>query len=328
MPEEQGSVARTDGETLSRIREGMDNAKIEALNERFGMPGLAQIVAGNGGLPKIHITSPSAAAEIYVYGAHLTSWIPAGHDEVIFVSGKSHWADGNAIRGGIPVCFPWFRAKADDPSAPSHGFVRTKEWNVDSVSTGPDDSVRIGFSTESDESTRRWWPFDFRLDYRITVGLNLRLELEMRNKGQSALRFEEALHSYFVVGDVERVSVNGLDGVAYLDNRDGNREKRQSGDLRIAGATDNAYANATGPLEIEDPVLNRTLRTTKWNSAATIVWNPWREGAAALADLGDEEWRRMLCVEGGNILNAGVKLQPGAIHTMAIELNVGRDAGR
>ena len=146
-------------------------------------PELRKSCRGNGGLPKIQIETASATAEIYLHGAQVTAWKPADADEVLFLSEKSQWAEGKAIRGGIPVCFPWFRAKADDPQAPAHGFVRTKEWEVESITAEQDDSVCVRFSTGSDDTTRRWWPFDFRLEYRITVARDLKLELTMKNTG-------------------------------------------------------------------------------------------------------------------------------------------------
>lgn len=298
-----------------------NDAKIAALNERVSIPGVAQIVSGNGGLPKIQIETASATAEIYLHGAQVTAWKPADANEVLFLSEKSQWAEGKAIRGGIPVCFPWFRAKADDPQAPAHGFVRTKEWKIESIAVQKDDSVSVDFSTGSDDATRRWWPFDFRLEYRITIARDLKLELTMKNTGQSALRFEEALHTYFKVGDIEHVSVTGLDGTTYLDNRDGNRGKMQSGDLRFSSQTDNAYVNASGPVEIADTVLGRRLKTKKWSSNSTIVWNPWRDGAASMMDLRQDEWCGMLCVEGGNILDSAVMLQPQQTHTMTIGIS-------
>jgi glucose-6-phosphate 1-epimerase len=298
------------------------DTKIEALNDQFSIPGVAGVLRGNGDLPKILIETRSATAEIYLYGAQVTSWKPSGADEVLFVSEKSHWETGRAIRGGIPVCFPWFRGKVDDPHAPSHGFVRTKEWQVESISTKPGDSVCVCLSTASDESTRRWWPFDFRIEYRITVGMTLRLDLEMTNCGPTALRFEEALHTYFKVSDAERVRVRGLDGVAYLDNCDGNREKTQAGDLILSGQTDNAFKDAIGPVEIIDPLLGRILKTEKQGSASTIIWNPWSDGASSMSDLGDHEWRGMLCVEGGNILKSGVDLRSGQSHGMSITILV------
>lgn len=105
-------------------------SKIAELNRRFGIPGLAEVVAGNGGLPKVSITSPAAAGEMYLHGAHVTSWKPGGAGEVLFLSSHSRWQDGKAIRGGIPICFPWFRAKSDDPHAPAHGFVRTNRGSL------------------------------------------------------------------------------------------------------------------------------------------------------------------------------------------------------
>jgi glucose-6-phosphate 1-epimerase len=299
-----------------------NNARILALNQGLALPGGVQIVEGNGGLPKIQIQTAFAEAEIYLHGAQLTAWKPAGAAEVLFVSEKSHWEDGRAIRGGIPVCFPWFRAKADDPQAPAHGFVRTKQWRLESLTGEPDGAILAYLSTGSDETTRRWWPCDFRLEYRISVGTRLKLELTMKNLGQSVLRFEEALHTYFRVADVERVHVIGLDGAAFLDNRDGNRRKIQTGELRLSAQTDDAFVGAAGPVEIVDEVHGRRLKTEKGNSNTTIVWNPWRDGASAMTDFGSDEWRRMLCVEGGNILDSAVTIGPDEAHTMTIEISV------
>ena len=295
---------------------------IEELNQRFAIPGVAQVVAGNGGLAKVSISAPAAAGEIYLHGAQVTSWRPAGAGEVIFLSQHSKWEDGRAIRGGIPVCFPWFRGKADDPKAPAHGFVRTRAWALESVSAPGDGSVVVVCSTVSDESTWRWWPHEFRLVHRVSVGKTLSMELTAVNTGSTSFHFEEALHTYFGVSDVERVSVRGLGGVVYLDNMDGNREKTQASDIRLSGPSDNAYIQTAASAEIVDPVSGRLLRTDKGNSATTIVWNPWRDGAAKLADLGDEEWRSMICVEAGNILGASVELGPGGEHTLRSTLSI------
>jgi glucose-6-phosphate 1-epimerase len=299
-----------------------DATRIAVMNERLAILGAAKIVSGNGGLPKIQIETARATAEIYLHGAQLTAWKPAGSSEVLFVSEKSHWEDGRAIRGGIPVCFPWFRAKAGDPLAPAHGFVRTKDWHLESITEIPGESVCAYLSTESDESTRRWWPSDFRLEYRISAGARLKLELTMKNLGHSAIRFEEALHTYFNVGDVERVEVSGLDGAAYLDNRDENRKRTQTGNLRLSAQTDSAFVGTSGPVEIVDEVLRRTLKTEKQNSKSTVVWNPWSDGAASMSDFGANEWHRMLCVEGGNILDSAVMLEPEEIHVLTVEISI------
>lgn len=292
------------------------------LNLRLGIPGVARVEDGNGGLPRVSVTTALCSAEIYLYGAQVTSWRPVGSEEVIFLSEKSHWEQGRAIRGGIPVCFPWFRDKADDAKAPKHGFVRTREWRLEGIAAHGDGSVAIVCATDSDESTRQWWPHAFRLVNRITVGKTLRLDLTVTNTSNAPFQFEEALHTYFHVGAVEGVRVRGLDGALYLDNTDGNRHKTQLGDLVISGPTDNAYIGTEDDVEILDPVLERGLRTEKQNSKTTVAWNPWAQGAASLSDLGGEEWHRMMCVEASNILSEAVSLAPGEEHTMSATIKL------
>jgi len=294
---------------------------VEELERRFGIPGVARICEGNGGLPRIQITGAHAQGEIYLHGAQVTSWKPAGNDEVLFLSTKSRWQEGQAIRGGIPICFPWFRAKADDPKAPAHGFARTKGWQLESIVQGGPE-VLVSMSVESDAQTRRWWPGEFRLSYRVAFGPELILELVCSNTGKTDLRFEEALHTYYRVADVANVGLRGLDAAHYLDNTDSNTEKVQHGDVTIAAATDNAFAGTRDDVDMIDPQLHRRIRLKKSNSLTTVVWNPWREGAARLADLGDGEWTRFLCVEASNILTASVSLAPGEEHKMTATVSV------
>jgi glucose-6-phosphate 1-epimerase len=294
---------------------------IDELNHRFGIPGIAQLLAGTGNLPRVRITTPAASAEIYLHGAQITSWRPSDSEEVIFLSDHSRWEDGLAIRGGVPICFPWFRAKADNPQAPAHGFVRTKEWRLDAL-IAKEDAVVMTLSTESDDSTRRWWPHEFRITHRIRIGKVLLMELIVTNTGSMPFRFEEALHTYFRVSDAQTVRVYGLDQVTYLDNTDANRAKLQSGDVAFTGATDNAYIDTHATAELIDLGLHRALRTEKGNSATTVVWNPWQQGAASLSDLGDDEWQHMACVEASNILTAAISLAPGQEHALSATLSV------
>jgi len=296
-------------------------ASIDELNQRFAIAGVAQVTAGNGGLPRLNISTPIASAEIYLHGAQVTSWRPAGAEEVILLSQHSQFEVGRAIRGGIPVCFPWFRNKLDDPKAPSHGVVRTKAWQLDSVAH-QGDVVTVSLSTESDEGTRAWWPHDFHLVHRATFGAELTQELVMTNTSAAPVRFEEALHTYYRVGAAEAVRIRGLDGVTYLDNTDANREKRQEGDIVFTAQTDRAYMDTTHAVEIHDPTLRRRIRLVKENSRTTVVWSPWSTGAQSLADLGDEEWRTMACVEASNMRAYGVDLGPGEQHTMKTVIRV------
>ncbi len=297
-------------------------ANIEALQDRFGIPGAAEIRAGRGGLAMVRVTAEGSIADVYLHGAQVTSWQPAGGEEVIFLSEQSLFEDGKAIRGGIPICFPWFRAKEDDPKAPSHGVVRTRAWELSAVERA-EGKVQLVFALESDDATRRWWPQDFRIEHRILIGTELALELTVTNRGDSPMRFAEALHTYYRVADAEQVLVRGLDGVTYLDNMDGNREKVQAGVVRFSGPTDSAYMATAGAVELIDPPLGRSILLEKSSSASTVVWNPWAENAKKLTDLGDEEWKQMACVEASNILREQVELAPGAIHSMSATISLG-----
>lgn len=293
----------------------MNHADIADLDRRFGIPGVARIVPGNGGLAKLVVTAPAASGEVYLHGAHVTSWRPAGAEEVLFVSSQSHWEPDRAIRGGVPVCFPWFAAKSDDPHAPAHGLVRTKPWQLDSIGQSGD-AVTIAMSIASSVAMKPWYPGDFELSLRATFGCELRLELAAANTGSTPLRFEEALHTYFRVGNISDVEVLGLSGTRYLDKTDSNRQKTQDGAVKIVSETDRVYLGTTGTVELADTRLGRRIRVAKENSRTTVVWNPWIAKSRAMSDFGDEEWPGMICIETANAGDFAVELQPGERHVM------------
>lgn len=292
----------------------MGAADIADLERRLGLAGVARVSAGNGGLARVQISTPAATGEIYLHGAHVTSWKPAGKEEVFFVSANSLW-DGHAIRGGVPICCPWFGDKADDPHAPAHGFVRTKEWKLEKI-TAEGDAVSVEMSTESGTDTKHWYSADFRLVYRVTYGSELTLELIMLNTGRESLHFEEALHAYHNVGDVAQAFIGGLDGIHYLDKTDSFREKTQEGDIHITRETDRVYLNTGHPLTLTDTVLQRRIIVTKENSLTTVVWNPWSEKAPTMSDMEKDQWKRMLCIETSNVGEFAVQLAAGQQHTM------------
>jgi glucose-6-phosphate 1-epimerase len=275
----------------------------------------ASVVKGNGGLQVVRIECPQAAGEMYLHGAHVTSWKPAGREEVLFLSSRSLWEDGRAIRGGIPICFPWFGNKADDPKAPAHGFVRTKSWQLESIAQ-VENGIRVSMFTESDEGSRRWWPGDFHLAYRVTFGEELVLELVMTNTGKTAQRFEEALHAYHKVGNVLKARVAGLDRVEYIDKTDSNRKKIQNGEIAVVSETDRVYLNTSGAIEVEDAQMRRRTRVSKENSLTTVVWNPWVQKAQSMPDFGDNEWMNMICIETSNVADFAVDLAPGQGYSM------------
>ena len=286
------------------------------LDRQFAIPGIATVSAGRGGLPRVVISSPHADAEMYLHGGHVTSWTATGSRDALYCSLNTIWQDGRAIRGGVPVCFPWFGDKADNPSAPAHGFVRTKAWGLQCVEHVGDD-VAVSMFTESTEDTRKWWRFDFRLVCRATFGEQFKLELIVTNTDSEPFSFEEALHAYFAVGDVEAATVRGLDGTRYIDKVDRFAEKIQSGDIRISSETDRIYINTQHDLELIDHAAARRLMIRKENSATTVVWNPWADKSAAMTDLGPGQWKNFLCVETANIGASSVHVGPGESHTMA-----------
>jgi glucose-6-phosphate 1-epimerase len=293
----------------------------QELDSRFGIPSRAQVVASASGTPKIRITTQQCTGEMYLYGAQVTSWKPANTPEVIFLSSKAVFTAGKAIRGGIPICFPWFRAKTDDHQAPAHGLVRTKIWTLESIDQNSG-AITVAMSTLSDADTKKWWPHDFRALLRVTFSAELKLEFTVTNTGATAFRFEEALHTYHTVGDIHKTRIHGLDGVSYLDNTNSNRENKQSGDVVISAPTDSAYVNSQTAFDLLDPALNRRIHVAKKNSHTTVIWNPWIEAAHAMADFGDDEWQQMLCAEAANIMANAVDLPAAKSHTLTVTMSV------
>lgn len=294
-------------------------AVIAELDRRFGIPGSAHVVAGNGGLPKVHVESAGIKGDMYLHGAQVTSWRPPGAAEVLFVSSRSHWQEGRAIRGGVPVCFPWFAARVRYPQAPMHGLVRTKAWQLESI-VHEGAAIAVSMSTTSDADTRRWRRADFGLVQRVTFGAALCLELAVTNTGSAPLRFEEALHTYLRVGDIEQTPVHGFDGVVFFDKID-RRRKVHAGSIVVASETDRIHL-AAPVAEVEDRVLRRRIRITSEQSATTVVWNPWVHKARALPDFGDDEWRHMICIETSNVADCAIELAPGATHRMSTRIEL------
>jgi glucose-6-phosphate 1-epimerase len=297
-------------------------APLADLNKQFEIPGVARIVQGHGGLPAVRVASPEARGEVYLHGAHVSAWHPVGAEEVLFVSAKTEWEEGVAIRGGVPVCFPWFAVREGGPAdSPPHGVVRTKSWRLEAI-THADSNVTVALSTTSDDVTRKYVFDDFHLLFCVTFGEQLRLELTVTNRGSLAFKYEEALHAYFRVGNLEAAHLRGLNGVTYIDKTDGHREKPQHGDVRITAETDRVYRNTSSAVEVDDPVLKRRILVSKEDSRDTVLWNPWSEKSKTMKDLAPEDWRHFLCVETCNVGTNSVRLEPGHSHRMTSLVSV------
>lgn len=275
-------------------------------------------------LPRLEVATRLATAEVYFHGAHVARWQPThAPAPVLFMSRRSVFEPGRPIRGGVPVCFPWFGPHAIAKNAVAHGFARTSEWALNDAVEASDGAVTLTLSLEGGAGSFAQWPHAFAIRHRVAIGSRLRMTLEVENRGRESFRFEEALHSYFAVRDVEQVSVDGLRNTAYLDKVEGFARKLQGNEpIRFAGEIDRVYQDTTTQCVILDPGLNRRIVVDKSGSNTTVVWNPGIERASALPDLGEHEWRRMVCVETANTGDVAVHLEPGTTHAMTAEIAV------
>ena len=287
------------------------------------LPEGVKIGTGQGGLARLEIATPSAPAEIYLHGAHVTRWQPS-HAEapVLWLSEHGVWQDGKPIRGGVPICFPWFGPHRSNPTAPAHGFARLMDWTLVGAVERADESVLLTLALEGAEISALW-PFRFRATYEVAVGATLSMSLEVENRDEQAFTFEEALHTYFAVSDIAEVTIAGLERTPYLDKVGGLTERTQNDmPIQFTGETDRVYLETMATCSIDDPGLTRRIVVSKDNSRSTVVWNPWIAKAQAMADFGDEEWRGMVCVETANVGVAAIRLAPGERHRMTVTLSV------
>ncbi|MEO7912125.1 MAG: D-hexose-6-phosphate mutarotase [Roseiflexaceae bacterium] len=288
----------------------------DVLNEQFAIAQHITFAATAGGLPVAEIHNSHAAASVAVQGGHVITFQPHGQQPVLWVSSLSAFEPGKTIRGGIPVCWPWFGAHPADPSKPFHGFVRAAMWQVRGTSVGPADATEIRLGLTESEATLALWPYAFDLEIVVTVGAQLRVELITRNPGEQPFVCGGALHSYYTVGDARRIAIHGLDGCDYLDKVEGFKRKTQHGPVTIEGETDRVYLDTDASCVIDDSALDRRIRVAKAGSRTTVVWNPWAEKAHQLADFGDEEYLSMVCVETANADTDIATVAPGGEHRL------------
>ncbi|MEZ0265374.1 MAG: D-hexose-6-phosphate mutarotase [Phycisphaerae bacterium] len=290
------------------------------LAEKFALPDHVSFEPGSGGLTRAVLKTARAEVHVYTYGAHVTHFALAGQAPVLFMSAASAFSPGKPIRGGVPICFPWFGPRAKDPLAatggasPMHGFARLTEWEVESTSA-LSNNVTITLVLRATEATRALWPHEFTARYTVTLaGDTLDLALSVVNGDDQPIEYEEALHTYFAVADVRQIRIEGLDGRTFIDKTDALARKPQAGDVTITAETDRVYLDTQRALTIHDPGHNRRIVNAKGSSDVTVVWNPWTAKAKAMADFGDDEWPAMVCVETCNVGDHKVKLPPGGVH--------------
>lgn len=266
------------------------------------------------GLKALRLRANGSEAVVYLHGAHVASFRTMEHGELLWVSEKAVYAPGKAIRGGVPICFPWFGAHPSQSSFPAHGFARTLEFRVEG-SALHGDNVVAELSLSSSEQTLALFPHAFKARLRVSVGRELGLSFDVENTGDAAFDYELALHTYLGVSDVRHVSVEGLAGARYDDKVSGERSVVQpDAPLSFSAETDRVY-DSSSRVTVRDEARKRRLLVDKMRSQTTVVWNPWLGKAKRMADFGDNEWPHMLCVEAANASPHGIHLPPQSRHT-------------
>ncbi len=298
---------------------------IAQLNAAHGIDGQLQFIDGPGGFPIIEINNGQAKAAISVYAGHILAFQPTDEPVgLLFLSEQTAYQSGKAIRGGIPICWPWFGADPDNQGRPNHGFVRNRRWQVFSTAMQSDGSTKVVLGMVDTDDTQAMWPHSFNLTIEITVSNTLKVELVTRNTGDQPFTITQALHSYFTVGDISQTKVIGLAGTSYLDKVAGYVPKTQTGDITIAAEVDRIYQNVSPSLTIDDRALSRQIQMTSIGSNTAIVWNPWAENSAKMADLKDDDYQRFICVETANAADEVVEVPAGGEYHLGMTVRVVR----
>ena len=300
--------------------------KIKDLNTNFSFTegdNSLQFNMGEGNIPVVEIKNEFASAVISLQGAHILSWKPVNQDDVIWLSTDAKFAMGKSVRGGIPICWPWFGPHESNSSFPAHGFARTVLWQVSDASVLPSGATQIIFkldTRELEENLQQMWPYATVAEYRVTIDKTLTMELITHNHSEKSITIGQALHTYFNIDDIGNTSVQGLDGKTYLDKTDNFNSKVQAGPVLISSEVDRVYLNTADDVTIDDG--KRKIVIKKENSESTVVWNPWIEVAAKMGDLGEDGYRKMLCVESANAADDVVTIKAGESYALLVKYSV------
>ena len=255
------------------------------------------------GLETLLIDTELARCEIALNGAQVLSFVPRSDGRDLLWCSSGRLAPGRPVRGGVPVCWPWFAKQDRPPEAIQHGFVRRMRWRVTTCAERTDGQVRVVMQLTAPEDG--WpdglgWPMACTPELEIVIGEALQLSLCTRNAGDAPVTLTQALHTYFRIGDVRRIGLDGLQGLRYLDKLHDFAEFGQDAPWTFDGACDRIYLRSGSRHRIDDPVLDRSIRIESKCSSSTVVWNPGADGIAALGDVPLADWYQYVCVEAAN----------------------------
>lgn len=288
---------------------------IETLNSRFSHAGYVTFKEGPEGFPIALITTPHATAAITPYGAHLLSYtFTSDKNDLLFLSEKAIFKEGTPIRGGVPICWPWFGPDPENLGRSDHGLARNRMWNVVSTYLLKDQECSISFELTDTPETYAIWPHRFRLILKVTVGKSLTMELTTQNRGDTPFEITQALHTYFTVGDITQTKIIGLEDFTYIDKTDESKEKREDTPITIASEIDRIYPTEGGDIIIHDPAMKRQIQIASYGSKSAIVWNPWIRVCEQKADLNSEDYHRMVCIETANAQSDRRMIAPSESH--------------
>ena len=295
---------------------------IQQLNSDYGIADKVQFVAGKGNFPMIEVKNEHAEAKISVYGGQVLSFKPANGQEIMFLSSKAYFKEGKAIKGGTPICFPWFGPDPEGKGRSSHGFARNSMWQVRETVSTQDGATKVTLGLTDTPETKKVWDYSFDFSVVVTVGKTLTIALVTHNKGTEDFKITQALHTYFNVGDINKVKVLGLADKKYIDKVDNGTEKTQQGNISFSEECDRIYLDVPSELAIEDGALNRKIVITATNSKTAIVWNPWADISANMADLRDLDYQKFVCVETANAANEVITVSAGKQYQMTAQYAV------
>lgn len=272
-------------------------------------------------IPHLRVSNGHATALICLQGAQVMRYQSAGAAPLLWAAEEEFWVAGKNLRGGVPVCWPWFGPHAREAALPQHGWVRQRDWQLVEAVDLADQGTRLVLEAATAVALPDFPPtLHARMD--ITIGKTLKLSLTSRNSGAGPVRVEDALHSYFLVGDARDLALEHLGGLAYLDLLDGMKEKREpAGVVRPVPPVTRVYRDAPDRMVIADPVLRRRIFIRTQGCRSAVLWSPGEATAATMSDLVGA-WTRMVCLESGNCKEAALVLAPGAAHSSEVEYSV------
>ncbi len=286
------------------------------------LPDSVSIEILEGDYPVLKIANSLATAKVALHGAHLYQFKPKGQDPVIWTSETAVYKQGKAIRGGIPICWPWFGPHQNNSELPAHGFARNDFWVLNEAQQLESGSTLLSFKFNHSENSKNLWPHDFGLELTLLIGRELKVELTMVNLSNQEQNFTTALHSYFCVSDIKDISIAGLENTTYIDSLQNDERFKQQGAIRFSEELDRIYCQTPQTVTIHDPGLSRAITIEKSGSLSTVVWNPWIDKSSNMNDFEIDGYQRMVCVETCNAGDDIITLAPNQPHRISTTISV------